>query len=290
MPAEFDANAGPYPVLIFLHGAGERGADNSAQLKHGKDFLLRAANEQQCFVIAPQCPRSKRWTEVDWFAATHKMPEQPSDPMGLLLEMLDKMQKQYPLDTQRFYVMGLSMGGYGTWDLLQRCPGKFAAAVPICGGGDETGAAEIVKTSVWAFHGDKDGARARGSQPQHDQGAEGSRRRAEVHRVCRGRPRHLEPCVPGPRSSQVAVYPEAVHQSKSRVRLGPPADLMSGVHLVRTGWTGSLATHVGLGRQAMRGPRRRVAPTCLAAAPVFPSVSTPCLPRASPCLPRVSRV
>ena len=157
-PAEFDPNAGPYPVLIFLHGAGERGNDNTAQLKHGKDFLLKAANEQQCFVIAPQCPRSKRWAEVNWFAPTHKMPEQPSDPMGLLLELLAKMQKQYPLDTQRFYVMGLSMGGYGTWDLLQRCPGKFAAAVPICGGGDETGASEVVKTPVWAFHGDKDGA------------------------------------------------------------------------------------------------------------------------------------
>ena len=73
------------------------------------------------------------------------------------MQMIAKMQKELPIDPKRLYVMGLSMGGYGTWDALQRYPEKFAAAVPICGGGDET-AADRIKAPVWAFHGDADGA------------------------------------------------------------------------------------------------------------------------------------
>ena len=84
------------------------------------------------------------------------MPEKPSVPMGLLLELLPKFRDEFAIDADRIYVMGLSMGGYGTWDMIQRHPEMFAAAVPICGGGDVTKAERIARLPVWAFHGDKD--------------------------------------------------------------------------------------------------------------------------------------
>ena len=156
-PTGYRAEGGKkHPLLIFLHGAGERGSDNRAQITHGKDFLLAAAKRQGCFVIAPQCPPNARWVEVDWSARSHLMPEQPSVPMGLLLELLPKLCDEFAIDTDRIYVMGLSMGGYGTWDLIQRHPEMFAAAVPICGGGDVTKAERIARLPVWAYHGSQD--------------------------------------------------------------------------------------------------------------------------------------
>ena len=156
-PADVNASGGKHPLLLFLHGAGERGADNRAQLEHGKEMMQTAAREYGAIVLAPQCPQGRKWAEVDWSKLTHKMPEKPSRPMRLTLELIAKMQKQYPIDPDRLYVMGLSMGGYGTWDIIQRKPDLFAAAVPICGGGD-VAAADRIKAAVWAFHGDKDTA------------------------------------------------------------------------------------------------------------------------------------
>ncbi|MEE8452750.1 MAG: prolyl oligopeptidase family serine peptidase [Thermoguttaceae bacterium] len=154
------ANSGAdkkHPLLIFLHGAGERGNDNKAQLKWGAKFMLAAAEKHGCYVVVPQCPTGKKWAEVDWSQQTHVMPKEPSESIRLLMEVIAGMQKKLSIDTERLYIMGLSMGGYGTWDTIQRYPDMFAAAVPICGGGDETGA-DRIKTPVWAFHGDKDGA------------------------------------------------------------------------------------------------------------------------------------
>ena len=85
------------------------------------------------------------------------MPENASKPMGLVMEVIAKLRKEHDIDSSRIYIMGLSMGGYGTWDTIQRYPNLFAAAVPICGGGDETNAHRIT-IPVWAFHGDKDNA------------------------------------------------------------------------------------------------------------------------------------
>jgi predicted peptidase len=158
-PANYDAKQ-KYPLVLFFHGSGERGDDNTAQLVHGmKDF---ASDENRakypCFVMAPQCPTGKKWCEVDWSAETHKTPAEPSDPMRLTLEAIANLEKHFNIDTQRLYVTGLSMGGYGTWDLISRKPNMFAAAIPICGGGDETEAAKLTKIPIWVFHGDKDGA------------------------------------------------------------------------------------------------------------------------------------
>jgi predicted peptidase len=149
-----------YPLVLFLHGAGERGADNKAQLKHVVSIFTTKENREKypCFVLVPQCAPQRKWAEVDWSAATHKTPEQPSSPLAMTMKVIALLQKEYSIDAKRLYVMGLSMGGYGSWDAIARYPDTFAAAVPICGGGDESKAPAIAKVPVWVFHGDKDGA------------------------------------------------------------------------------------------------------------------------------------
>lgn len=158
-PAAVEAGK-TYPLVVFLHGAGERGDNNQAQLMHGVGDFASAANRAKypCYLIAPQCPTRRRWVEVDWSAKTHRMPEQASEPGGMVLTVIDQLCKEFPIDKSRIYLTGLSMGGYGTWDLLARKPELFAAGVPICGGGDEKQAARLVKMPIWAFHGDKDTA------------------------------------------------------------------------------------------------------------------------------------
>ncbi len=149
-----------YPLGVFLHGAGERGNDNTKQLIHGVREFAKPENRKDhpCFLIAPQCPEGSRWVEVDWGAASHTMPQTPSEPARLTLELIESLRKDLPIDSKRIYVTGLSMGGFGTWDLLARRPSLFAAAVPICGGADEATAASIATVPIWVFHGDKDGA------------------------------------------------------------------------------------------------------------------------------------
>jgi predicted peptidase len=147
-----------YPLVLFLHGAGERGTDNSLQLVHGAKTFAAAENRQKhpCFVVCPQCPLKRRWVEVDWNLPSHTMPAKPSVPLGLVFELLDKLTAELPVDKARIYITGLSMGGFGTWDAISRRPDSFAAAVPVCGGGDVAQAPKLVKLPIWAFHGDKD--------------------------------------------------------------------------------------------------------------------------------------
>lgn len=158
-PKNYDAKKS-YPLVLFLHGAGERGNDNFAQLKHGmENFANDAAMEKHpCFVIAPQCPAGAKWVDVDWGAAKHDMPEKPASAMRLTMEVLGNLSKEFSIDQNRLYITGLSMGGYGTWDTIQRQPNMFAAAIPICGGGDPKFARQIANVPIWAFHGDKDTA------------------------------------------------------------------------------------------------------------------------------------
>ncbi|MEN6405628.1 MAG: prolyl oligopeptidase family serine peptidase [Thermoguttaceae bacterium] len=147
-----------YPLVLFLHGAGERGEDNAAQLKHGvaafaqSDFRRR----HPCFVLVPQCPKKRRWVEVDWKLTQHTMPVEPSVPLTLAFELFDETVQTLPVDQSRLYIVGISMGGYGTWDAVQRRPDFFAAALPLCGGGDLACAPKLQKLPIWAFHGDAD--------------------------------------------------------------------------------------------------------------------------------------
>ncbi|MCS7027166.1 MAG: prolyl oligopeptidase family serine peptidase [Bacteroidia bacterium] len=144
-----------YPLLLCLHGAGERGSDNEITLTHFAPWLLAKNNRKPfpCFVFVPQCEKSFRWVEVDWTWDTHTQPTEISVYLGYTMQVLEQLLKKYPIDEKRIYVTGLSMGGFGTWDLITRFPEKFAAAVPICGGGDETVAYKAKNVPIWAFHG-----------------------------------------------------------------------------------------------------------------------------------------
>ena len=148
------------PVILLLHGAGERGNDNKRQTAHGfKDIIeYSKANNKPVIIIAPQCPKSMQWVNVKWNTKSHSMPEFPSTPLRLALELLESKVKSSPIDRNRIYITGLSMGGYGTWDAISRKPEYFAAALPLCGGADVKQAAKLSKLPIWTIHGDKDKA------------------------------------------------------------------------------------------------------------------------------------
>lgn len=154
-PAAYDAGRA-YPLVLFLHGAGEMGTDNRAQLSPG---VFEFASEKimkgyPCFVVAPQT--NIRWVDVDWALDKHLAPAEPSKTLRMAVDLILKLEKEFNIDARRIYVTGLSMGGYGTWDLIARYPEMFAAAAPICGGGDETRAWRITEVPIWAFHGGQD--------------------------------------------------------------------------------------------------------------------------------------
>ena len=147
-----------YPLVIFLHGSGERGNDNEAQLKWGA--MNFAADEvmkmHPSIVIAPQCPSNMTW--ADYSREEITLEPNPTPPMQLLFGLIEQIIQQLPVDTSRIYITGLSMGGYGTYDAIMRYPDLFAAAVPVCGAGDVTKAADIAHIPMWIFHGALDGA------------------------------------------------------------------------------------------------------------------------------------
>ena len=158
-PNDYDASR-QYPLVIFFHGAGERGVDNVKQLVHGmNDFASDdVMAKYPCFVIAPQCPDGEQWVDTPWSADSHNMSAKPTVPMRLSLELITSLQSEFSIDASRLYVTGLSMGGFGVWDVIQRYPNRFAAAVPVCGGGDPAFAKPLRHTPIWAFHGDADTA------------------------------------------------------------------------------------------------------------------------------------
>jgi predicted esterase len=155
-----------YPVLLFLHGAGERGRDNSAQLTHGGAWLASGdvRREFPAVVIFPQCASDNWWAKMerdqspDGILSFAFNPDgEPTVPMRLLTELMDEVNGQPWADKQRFYLGGLSMGGMGTFELLHRRPEMFAAAFPICGGGNPGATEGFAKnTPLWVFHGDSD--------------------------------------------------------------------------------------------------------------------------------------
>jgi len=127
-----------WPLVVFLHGSGERGTDLAKVAVHGPARLVNEGKQFPFILVSPQCPEGAWWN--------------PEDVMALIREI----QKKYRVDSSRIYITGLSMGGYGTWDLIARYPGFFAAAVPVCGGGEPRLMRFATETPVWAFHGEKD--------------------------------------------------------------------------------------------------------------------------------------
>ena len=147
-----------FPLVIFLHGSGERGNDNEAQLKWG---VMNFASDENmirfpAFVIAPQCPSNMSWANLNRNNNQISLQPAPAKPMQLLIELIDKLKKTLRVDTTRIYITGLSMGGFGTYDAIMRYPKLFAAAVPVCGGGDVSKAASIANIPIWIFHGAED--------------------------------------------------------------------------------------------------------------------------------------
>jgi predicted peptidase len=150
-----------YPLVLFLHGAGERGNDNLKQLKYLPTWLADPALRKRhpCFVLAPQCRMDERWVDVSW--ADQKSTPQPTTPtvdLAAAMKALEETLVREPVDPARIYLTGLSMGGFGTWDLAARMPDRFAAILPVCGGGDDRIAARIAALPIWCFHGDADTA------------------------------------------------------------------------------------------------------------------------------------
>lgn len=148
-----------YPVVLFLHGAGERGSDNGKQLTYLPTWLAEPELRRKypCFVVAPQCREGSRWADFDWSdkKSTPQQP-QPTTDLAAAVAALDAVIKTEPVDVDRVYLTGLSMGGYGSWDLAARMPERFAAVIPICGGGDEATASKVAKLPIWCFHGAAD--------------------------------------------------------------------------------------------------------------------------------------
>ncbi len=136
-------NGGKYPLLLFLHGAGEKGNDNQKQLKHDPTKLAPKGvfEKNPMIVVAPQCPADQFWS---------------GPTLETVIKMVKDFQKELPVDAQRIYITGLSMGGYGTWSALAMEPKLFAAAIPICGGGDPASVHKFDKVPIWAFHNDGD--------------------------------------------------------------------------------------------------------------------------------------
>lgn len=151
-----------YPLVIFLHGSGERGSDNEAQLKWGVTNFATDQNMMlhPALVIAPQCPEKMNWSNFSREKGSTEMHLQstPTRPMELLIGLIHQLIRTMPVDSNRIYITGLSMGGYGTYDAIERYPNLFAAAIPVCGGGDVSKVNTIARIPVWIVHGAEDPA------------------------------------------------------------------------------------------------------------------------------------
>lgn len=165
LPENYDP-AQSYPLVLFLHGAGERGSDNKSQLIHGAQLFLNPEIRKKypAIVVFPQCPTDDFWSNVEMqFDEKTKKWDfsfleggEPTQAMKLLLYWLPEFEKKYRIKNDQRYVMGLSMGGMGTFEIVRRKSGYFAAAVPICGGANPKTAEAIKETAFWIFHGRED--------------------------------------------------------------------------------------------------------------------------------------
>jgi predicted peptidase len=140
LPEDYGREKKSWPLILFLHGAGERGSDIEKVKVHGPPKIVQTKKDFPFIVVSPQCPEDDWWT----------------DKTEMLINLLDDIVAHYDVDTERIYLTGLSMGGYGAWALASQYPDRFAAVVPICGGGDRILARTLKDVPIWAFHGAKD--------------------------------------------------------------------------------------------------------------------------------------
>lgn len=164
LPEGYDsANSAQYPVLLFLHGYGEIGNNNTNQIRvlGGANLLLdKLVANGSCVIIAPQCndPAEYNWVPLNhvWNTGSRTLTENPTVSLEAATQLLKNYINEGKIDTNRVYVSGISMGGYGTWEIIARNPELFAAAVPLCGAGIPSKVAELKDMAIWAFHGEAD--------------------------------------------------------------------------------------------------------------------------------------
>lgn len=143
-------------VIMFLHGAGERGQDNSRQMINGVQELIAYCRDmaRKVLLLVPQCPEEKQWVDTPWYELKHSLTPYPSAPLSAAMELLRVKQEEFT--PQAAYLIGLSMGGYGVWDWVTRSPQQFQAAIAICGGGDISQAERIRNLPILVAHGRRD--------------------------------------------------------------------------------------------------------------------------------------
>ena len=165
MPENYDPQ-NKYPLVIFLHGSGERGNDNEKQLVHGAELFLRDSirKKYSAIVVFPQCSENSYWSSVNIVTESqtgsrtfnYQTDGKPTVAMSLLLNLVNELQRKYLIQKKKIYISGLSMGGMGAFEIVRRKPNLFAAALPICGGANTGTANKLLKTNWWIFHGEKD--------------------------------------------------------------------------------------------------------------------------------------
>ena len=157
IPFNYDPDK-KYPLLLNLHGAGNRGSDNKRHLL----FINRPLSNpelsvDEAIILYPHCALENKWVHTNWYAGSYDLAQVPeSEELKAVLEVLAQVRENYSVDPNRIYLTGYSMGGYGTWNLLVNHPDLFAAAVPMCGAGDPEKAEVIKNIPIWAIHGAKD--------------------------------------------------------------------------------------------------------------------------------------
>ena len=137
--ADYDKGDEKWPLILFLHGAGERGDNLKLVGQHGPPKIVKQ-KDMPFIIVSPQCPKDSWWPKEN----------------EVLINLLDDIVSRYNVDKSRIYLTGLSMGGYGSWSLGCDHPKRFAAIAPICGGGEPFFGRKLKNTPVWAFHGAKD--------------------------------------------------------------------------------------------------------------------------------------
>ncbi|MET1260915.1 alpha/beta hydrolase-fold protein [Flagellimonas sp. DF-77] len=163
LPENFDSDQ-KYPLILVLHGSGERGDDNTSQLVHGSELFLKGSIRQgfPSIVVFPQCASGSSWARIDVRGEGNEREllffenAPPTTDMVLLEGLIKALRKQYKIDRRRMYVGGLSMGGMGTFEIVRRNPKMFAAAFPICGGANPKIAKKLKRPAWWVFHGGAD--------------------------------------------------------------------------------------------------------------------------------------
>lgn len=151
-----------YPLVLFLHGGGERGTDNERQLTHGAQMFLNPVNRERypAFVLFPQCPSDGYWAYISrplsFIPAEMPVDQPEAPPLRSVKQLLETCMEMPGVDDRRIYIIGMSMGAMGTYDLVARYPQLFAAAIPICGTVNSMPLKNVKQVAFRIFHGDAD--------------------------------------------------------------------------------------------------------------------------------------